>query len=51
VDQDFGKAVDPRRVDPQELSGKPQLHISKMRVMDSYEARRGGKVIKGGRML
>lgn len=38
--------MDPRRVDPPEMSGKQQLHLSKMRLQDKYEARgkKAGKV-------
>lgn len=51
VDQDFGQSVSPAKVDPPEMAGKPQLHVSKMRVQERYEARNNGRVLQGGRVL
>lgn len=52
VDQDFAKAKDPTRVDPPEMSGRPQLHLSKMRIEDTYRAKsRSGKTLEGRRVL
>jgi hypothetical protein len=51
VDQDFAKATEPGKVDPLAFSGKPQLHLTQMRVLDSYEARQGTRVLRGGRIL
>lgn len=52
VDQDFAKPKDPTKVDPPEMSGRPQLHLSKMRIEDDYRAKsRSGKTLEGRRVL
>jgi hypothetical protein len=54
VDQDFGKPQDPTKVDPPEMSGKPQLHLSKMRLEEGYRVRakgKSGKTLRGRRVL
>jgi hypothetical protein len=50
VDQEFGRPEDPRKVDPPEMSGKPQMHLSKMRLEEGYSVKakgRAGRILKG----
>ena len=39
VDQDFAKPKDPTKVDQSEISGRPHLHLSKMRIENGYRAK------------
>jgi hypothetical protein len=50
VDQSFGKGSG-KKADPEAFTGRPQLHLSRMRVQESYEVRHNGRVLKGGRVI
>lgn len=51
VDQDFAKVNDPKKVDPTEFSGRHQLHLTRLRVLDQYEVEHAGRKLSGGRTI
>lgn len=51
VDQDFAKVNDPKKVDPTEFSGRHQLHLTRLRVLDKYEVEHAGRKLSGGRII
>jgi len=51
VDQHFGHSVNPSNVSPSGFENNPQLHMSKLRTLESYRFEKNGKFASGGKFI